>query len=272
MSLDRDYRNTLRRALVERCQRNPKYSLRSFARDLGITPARLSDILNGKKGLSRQVATALASVLGLSSKEAEIFCDQVESLHARSKTTRALAAKRVQIHLDSHPERQSLTLDTFRAVSDWYHFAILQLMRLPQFNEDDKWISRVLEIQPVQVKEALERLERLEMIEKKDGRWTPTEDYVLSPDGIPSDAIKKFHDQILKKTLDALYVQPVSERDFLTSLLPIAIEDLPKIKECIRQFNQKICTEFSFNPKANRVYSFSTQFVSLTPHLKESES
>ena len=34
--------------LERRCQYNPNYSLRAYARDLEILPSRLSDVLNGK--------------------------------------------------------------------------------------------------------------------------------------------------------------------------------------------------------------------------------
>jgi len=42
-----DYRKILRDELETRFQRNRHYSLRAFARDLGVTPARLSDALSG---------------------------------------------------------------------------------------------------------------------------------------------------------------------------------------------------------------------------------
>ena len=45
--------------LESRCQRNPKYSLRAFARDLAISAPRLSRVLSGTEGISRSAATSL---------------------------------------------------------------------------------------------------------------------------------------------------------------------------------------------------------------------
>ena len=41
-------------------------------------------------------------------------------------------------------------------------------------------------------------LERLELIEKrKNGDYRLVQDYFASPDGVPSEAIKKFHKQMI---------------------------------------------------------------------------
>ena len=46
------YQSTLRRILKERQQRNKRYSLRAYARDLGISASFLSDIMKSKENLS----------------------------------------------------------------------------------------------------------------------------------------------------------------------------------------------------------------------------
>jgi uncharacterized protein (TIGR02147 family) len=272
MRAESDYRDTLRRTLVERCQRNPRYSLRAFARDLALDPARLSDVLNGKKGISRAVALQLASRLGMSTGETELLCDQVDSLHARSRAVREAAVLRVAERRKARPREKSLTLDTFHVVADWHHFAILQLLKLPRCRSHPEWMARALGIRPVQVTEALERLERLELVEREGDRFKVTQDYVSSPDGVPSEAVRKFHEQVLKKALEALYTQPVEERDFLTTLFPVSSEDLPTIRTRIRAFHRALCDEFADHPGVDRVYSLSMQFVHLTSPLKEAES
>lgn len=265
------YRETLRRALVERCQRNPLYSLRAFARDLDLDPARLSDVLNGKRGLSRASATPIARSLGLSPPETSIFLDQVEALHSRSATGRREAQKRLKARRPDAAGAQ-LTLDAFRTISDWYHFAILQLLKLPRSKDQPAWLASALGIKTIQAEEALERLERLELIEKKGGRYRCSKDSVFSPDGVPSEAIRKLHEQILQKALSALYTQPVQERDFLNTLLPIDTSDLKRLRDKARRFNQEVCDEFSSKGSVNRVYSLSVQLFNVTPNLKEMEN
>src|SRR5438128_1427996 len=94
--LSSDYKTILKEELAARCRQNPRYSLRAFARDLKIAPSRLSEILNGKQGLSRPAADKIARALGYGASEIERFCDLVESVHARSKRDRDSARVRLK--------------------------------------------------------------------------------------------------------------------------------------------------------------------------------
>ncbi len=61
----RDYRDILKNELERRMNANPRYSLRAFARDL-LTPAsRLSEVLNGRRGLSEASADRIVRRLKL---------------------------------------------------------------------------------------------------------------------------------------------------------------------------------------------------------------
>jgi len=261
-----NYRSILRQELVERCQRNPKYSLRAFAKQLKVTPSRLSDVINGKKGLSRAAAMQISSILGMNKIEKNYFCDLVESVDARSKAVRDAAKQRlIQNKIESHSH--NLTVDVFKIISDWYHFSILQLIKLPHFSQDPNWIAQALDLKPIQVKDALERLERIELIEIIDGKIKITEEHVSSPDGIPSDALKKFNEQLLKKAIEAIYLQNIDERDFCSVTMPFAKEDVPKAKIRIRKFIAKLCEEFSNSKNVDSVYCFSTQLINHTAKL-----
>ncbi|MGZ3710379.1 MAG: hypothetical protein ACXVBE_01430 [Bdellovibrionota bacterium] len=50
-TITQDYREKIRQAMESRAARNPRYSMRSFAKDLGISPSRLSEVLKGRYGL-----------------------------------------------------------------------------------------------------------------------------------------------------------------------------------------------------------------------------
>lgn len=253
--------------------RNPGYSLRAFARDLKIHPARLSSILSGKKGLSRISASQVASRLGLSKVETEEFLDLVDSLHSRSKLAKSQAVERMKERYSVAPDAFRLTMDAFQFISDWYHLAIVEILKLEGSQHEPKWIARKLEITEFQVEQALDRLVRLEVLEKNvDGKYLIVKDFVLSPDGIPSDAIKKAHEQILKKAMDALYLQPVQDRDFYAQIFSISSRDLPEIRQKIRSFSQDLDRTYSKRPGADRVVCMSSQLMNLARMDRESSS
>jgi len=268
MEMAKSFREILKSKLVERMERNPKYSLRAFARDLKLHPARLSDVLNGKKGLSREAAEAISAFLDLSKEEQIYFCDLVESDCSRSAALRRMARLRLDEHEKAFKEKKSLTLDAFRLISDWYHLTITQLMKLPAYRDDPQWIASQLDLPVLVVQDALERLERLELIRRVNGRYVACDDTVLSTDGVPSEAIKKYHEQMLKKATAALYLQDVKDRDFWNFTMPVASKDLPEIRKKIRTFVEKISEEYSVKPDCDRIVNYSSVLFNLTPKLR----
>lgn len=258
--------------MMTRTAKNPRYSLRAFARDLKIEPARLSDILNGKKGLSRGAAELWAQRLGWNDSETEFFCDLVESEHARNPIKRQLAKRRALSTLEKNATSLELSLDAFRTISDWYPMAILELLKLPRTIHTPEWIAAELGITPIQVTDALARLERLELIERIDSKWIPIADAVLSPDGVPSTAIKTFHEQTLTKAIQALYTQSVKHRDFYTYVMPARASDLPEIRSRVRKFITGIVAEFGNVTNADTVLNLSNQVFPLTQPVNEGET
>jgi uncharacterized protein (TIGR02147 family) len=254
------YRALLRRELEERSQRNPRYSLRSFARDLKIAPARLSDVLRGRYGLSRKSAEEIGKQLGWNEQEINLFCDLVDSEHSRNKKLKEEARQRILLSKNAY---QQLTLDAFQVISDWYHYAILELTLVKGFQSDLKWIGKRLGISSNIVTSAIERLKRLDLIEEKSGKLCATDTFTASPSGIPSDALKKFHRQLLEKALAAIYLQTVEERDLSAMILAVAKKDVPEAKEAIKNFRRTFDSKFGKAKQKDEVYCLTTQFFSL---------
>ena len=258
-----DYRKLLRDALSERSETNRSYSLRAFARDMKMTSSRLSEVLNNKKGLSKRSGEKVARCLGFTKEETKYFCDLIESVDARSEVARSVALSRIQAQR-SNRVMSILQMDAFKVISDWYHFGIVNLMHLKSFRDDTNWIAETLSIDPSDVTAAIERLCRLEMIEKKEGQWTVVQDYVTSPDGVPSEAIRKFHRQILEKASLALSTQSVEERDMTALIMPVNTRKLGIARERIRAFRKELCKELDTGDDVDQVYCLSMQLFSLT--------
>ena len=260
-----DYRKILRDELETRFQRNRHYSLRAFARDIGVTPARLSDALSGRAGFSHEVADLIAKKLGLGKEEREYFCTLVEMKHARSKNQRAAASEKLKV-LSAHTpsDYQQMQMDSFKVISDWHHFAILELTGLDEFESSLQWIASKLGISLFSADQAVERLIRLDLLEKKKGKLVATEARTASPSGIPSDSIKKFHSQVLEKAITAIQTQGVDERDFGSTFMTIERARIPQAKEKIKKFRREFSDEFANKGKKESIYCLSTQFFDLS--------
>jgi len=258
-----DYRQILLRELATRTRRNPGYSLRAFARDLQIPAPKLSQALRGIKGFSAKRANEIAERLKLSSIERELFVDLVESEHSRSQIGREQAKARV-LQKTKEDGFAELDLERFQIISDWFHFAILELTDVTGFKSDAKWISRRLGVPFEETKKAIERLLDFGLLsENKKGELKQTQTDLATPSGIPSRAIREQHSQLLHKADKALENYDVNERDFSAITLAISSEDIPKAKILIKDFRRKFNKELQKAPKKDRVYCISIQFFPL---------
>ncbi len=92
IDLSEDYRDFLRNELKLRQKLNAKYSLRDFAKHIGLSPSHLCEVLKGKKGISRNKAQRMCVVFGFGSPTSMCFQFLVAAQSGRSKVERNGAA------------------------------------------------------------------------------------------------------------------------------------------------------------------------------------
>lgn len=267
------YVERLDRALKERIAINPLYSLRAFARDLGISPSQLSLILNGKRGVSSSLANRIAVRLGLSESEQHVFITEIQSLHSRNKTMK-MAAQEELASLDLARQATFLSLDAFSVISNWYHLALVEALKLlpkrklKSAKDQIRWLSQKLGISIAETEGALARLVRLELVELDKGVYRAVKETLFTGDKVPSEAVRSFHKQVLQKALQSIDGQSPDDRYLRSTMMPIAKQDLPKIKQKIKNFHESLIREFGNAENADCVYAFATQGFSL---LKEEQ-
>ena len=124
--------------LIERKQKNKNYSARAMARDLGISQAFLSQVLNKTRKISLQQKVKLANHLGI-------------SLNTMQLNTRTAASKKkldlVQYHLEHD-----------KILKYWYHFAILEMTQTESLTLDSKKVGQRLGISEIEARSAIHRL------------------------------------------------------------------------------------------------------------------
>lgn len=250
----------------KRLRRNARYSLRAFARDIGWAPSRLSEVMSGQAGVSRAHASQLGRKLDLTEQEREWLMDLADAAHARSPRARTQAQERLARNslLQVHPG-QRLQADAFRLVSDWYCFALLELLDVENCeSEDPAWLARALGISPFQATQALERLERLGLTERnREGRIRPSQDYTFTTDGVPSEAIRESHRQILAKSAEVLDTQDVTRRDFSYTLLAFDPAEQKEAFEEIKKFRRAFAKRFGNGARKRKVNVLAIQFYSV---------
>lgn len=258
-----DYRGFLDRAFQGRVRRNPDYSLRAFARDLGFPASKLSEIMRGRCGLSRKSGLRIAEKIRLSPEETEYFLTLIESEHARSPSRK----KRAQELLERQKALRSfaeMDLDRFRIISDWHHFAILELTETQGFRSNAKWVADRLGITEEQARAAIDRLlENGLLKENSADEWVQTHANLATPSGIPSREIREHHRQIIELAQGSLDATPIQERDFSTMTFAFDPSQMEKARQLIKEFRRRFAEEIQNVGDRQRVYAFSLQFFPL---------
>lgn len=251
-------RQFLAEELARRQTQNPRYSMRAFARHLGMSPGELSEILTAKRRLSLKSAIKVGRSLGLNPDELKKLFELCQIEKSEDYGAREL--------LDvpqSQKSVQEMGIDIFQIVSDWYCFAVLNLFDTVDFHWDAQWISHRLGISVHEARVAMERLIRTKLVEQQGNRWVVKKDEVLTSDGIPSEAIRNYHRQILRKALEALDFQKVQERQITGVGFAVDPRHIPALRKDILQFLDLLVEKYK-KGKKTEVYQIEVALFRLT--------
>ncbi len=233
-SIESLYTTILLRELESRKLSNPSYSLRAFARDLGISKSLLSDVLSKKRCVGSRAKSKILSKLSFSN-------DELKALS--------------QAELEKF---QAFSEDQFRVIADWYYFAILNLAQIPETPYNASIISRRLGISSALCAKALSRLLKLQLIKNNDGIIVRTSKSIFIGENIPSQALKIHHKQNLDRAKESIDTTSLEFREITTVTMAVNLEKMNQVKKEIRKFRTKVM-DIMESGKPTEVYTFSMQ-------------
>jgi uncharacterized protein (TIGR02147 family) len=247
----KEFRFFLQEELIRRCKRNPRFSLRAFARALDVEASALSKILNGKRALTRRMLHRMSEQLGLGP-------DQVSEFERILPNTRS-GTRRAQ---RTEGDFRQVSVDVFNAISDWYHYAILELLTVRGFQPNAQWIARAVGISVSETNFAIERLERLGLLEQlPDGSWRAGQ-MTTTGSNYTAAAFRKLQKQILLQASDAVDSVPLELRDQSSMTMAVRLDRLPQAKDKIRAFRRELCAFLQEGGTHDEVYQLT---ISLFP-------
>lgn len=259
------YRNILSQVYQDRNSGNPGYSMRSFARDLGVASSTLSEVMAGKKGISPKRALHFAQVLKLPEWQIQLFCDLATQEHAKSP----IARKDAETRLKDRKQQNSVHLlnqTATRSLTSWIDLAILELTYLSDFKPSHAWISKKLSVEESLVAESVERLKtaKLLKINETTKKWMDASPLFSTTDGIPNESVRKFHRSVLQLAIKKLETADVNRRTVKTAVISISIDRIPRAKKILDEAISKIVSLADESGQDREdVLCFSTQLFSL---------
>lgn len=234
--------------------RNERFSQRAFAKALGISSGALSEILQGKRTLSPQIKRKIAGRLKLSPIErADFFAEDLPD-HARED--------RLNYH--------HLNSDEFHLISDWWHYAILNLINTKDFRPSIPWMADRLGLSEKVTHEAWARLFRLGHLKKQEQKIVREYPRLNTNDDVIDMSVRKSHLDDVKLIEQSLHHVPVQYRDHTSMTFVMSKKEMKKAKELIRLFQDKLSSETEVKD-GDEVYRLSISLFPLTKIKKQEQ-
>jgi uncharacterized protein (TIGR02147 family) len=158
VSKDTDYTEIIKHFYNLRAQRRQKYSWRIFAKEIGMSSSRLSQVMQKKYGLSSQAGALIADKAGMNYIEKEIFCNLISLKHARSKKDKE---KALNYFKDSQDFIINLDEENIKTISDWEYFSVLELVSYLKNKYTSQLVAQRLSLNTRRVEEIVQHLLRL---------------------------------------------------------------------------------------------------------------
>ncbi|MFK7824363.1 MAG: TIGR02147 family protein [Oligoflexales bacterium] len=238
-----DYREYLLSIYEFRSKNVEYYSYRRFSRDLGFSSfGYIRNIIRGKKNLGEAGVFKISASLKFNKREREYFKDLVA--YGQASTTED--KKKFKQNLkDLAPSRFQRIIEedlsyflTNRACSI---IGPLVIIYGKEFSSDPLWIARRIQFRfsIAEIQQALLFLIENNFLIKKNGNYQYISRKISTPDEVKSNAIQKFHRNLLKESTDALSF-PISEREFSHHTLTISQNRLQELKLKMKEMQNEL--------------------------------
>lgn len=231
----------LREQLHSRKEKNPNYSLRSFAQKLDMDPSSLSQIMNAKRNISADLIRRTEKVLDI-----DFFTELPHLMKERATD---------YLHLPA---------GLFPHISHWYYIAILEMTLMKNFSADPIAIAERLNISEEDVSTAIQHLKKIGLLKNHLGKLKKTNHNITNyKEGETSEAHKIFQKQILHRALNAVDSVEMERKDITSIIFPMDVKKIPHAKKLIKKFRKEM-NELLDDGNGTDVYSLSVQLVPMT--------
>ncbi len=224
-----DFREFIKDRLDELKELDSRNSRRFFIRRLGLSSSNyLARIIDGRRNLSNDLASRLASELGLNRSEIAFFFDLVRYGQSKSKEAKYEALKILRRN-SRFVKVNRMSLDHIDYMSSPFLLALREMVDIAGFKEDTEWIYRRLKIKVEKSKiiQGISILVESGLIERdENGKLKAADKHQITGNQLGSIALRQYHRQMIANSLEAMSL-PVDIRHYLgmTMSIPAGIYD-----------------------------------------------
>jgi uncharacterized protein (TIGR02147 family) len=248
-----DIPSLLRERFRAAVRRNPRFSLRAFAKQLGMDHSTLSQVLKSQRRLSARTLSAVGKRLGLAEETVRAYSKNARKSHASADPPK-------------RPRSYHFDLDTFQFLSVWYHYAILELIAVDGFKTDSRWIAKALGIGVDDVNIAIQRLLRLGLLEMQArDRWIDKSgDAEFHSAALSEAACNQMSQDLHELAISAIQTVPSQHRVHRQLVVAIASAKIPRLKMLADEFLSEVRELVAEGGTKDDVYQLEISFFPIT--------
>ncbi|HTV19422.1 MAG TPA: TIGR02147 family protein [Polyangiaceae bacterium] len=245
-------------------------SYRGFARAAGLgAPNYLKLVIDGKRNLSREMATRFAAACRLNAESTEYFELLVALNQADNDAERNEFHERLS-RFARFRSSQRLDVAQHEYHSSWFIPVIRELVSCPGFVEDPAWIAAQLEpaISEKEAAHALDVLQRLGLLERDEsGQLGQATRAVTTGQQASGLHIRNYHAEVMQRAVRAMHELPPEERYISALTLSASAATWAEVMRRVIAFRQELVTLCDADPAPARVVQLNLQLFPLTRPL-----
>jgi uncharacterized protein (TIGR02147 family) len=250
-----------------------KASYERFSERLGFGSNAYSHLLiTGRRPISDKVALRVATALAFSSTERRYFASLCQYHYAKTAEGRERGLAEV-LAVRAKVATSDLDQAQIEYFSEWYHAVVRELVALPDFRPDPKWIAERL-VPQITAEDAAYSFSLLQRIgyvsfDASTQRWYQAQVKIESGADVRSLALQRFHRQMSERAKDAILTISAEDREIGGLTVALSPEGFKRIKQRLRHIRRTLVDELTaMGPDTatagDRVFQLNLQLFPLT--------
>lgn len=227
----------------KRKSKNPSYSLRAYAKLLGVDQSSLSKFFKGERSFSQATIDSCLAKLGLDESTRKSIEDDI-----KNRESEYIVQEDEVIKLLGH----------------WKYWAILEFFKTVH-NHEVSTISGKLGLTKEDTQKCIDELIQLNFISFDNGRYSllkPNNTWISNKK--TTEARRQFQKMLLSESIEAIERVPIDFREHGSLTVAIDKKNLPAIKEKIRNFQKDLGKMIQKKGELNEVYQLTISFFPLS--------
>jgi uncharacterized protein (TIGR02147 family) len=229
--------NFLKNEYRQRAEKNPRFSLRAFAKNIGIPHSVLFAILSKKANPSLEKIFEIAAKLRLKDDERKRFILLYQRDNSTSPEMKRYFDKELR-QLSKLKTKKTLELRQLEALSEWYDLVMAQMCSGAGTTAEE--ISKRLQISLSQVKSSLDKLLKSGLVTSDGSIYKKSEKSFYFESHEANQILRRIHRTALESAIESLEKQSNNEKYIGTEIFNFNPSLLPQVRQLINDTFDKV--------------------------------